>query len=274
MIHFRQRVEIMKIVTWNVNSIRVRNPHVKQLIEKRKPQILCLQEIKAQDDTFICDNDRLTETSVNGQPAYNGVATLSKVKQFDVAINPFDRKLGSRVIASTISNIRVINIYVPNGGKDDEAYEAKLEWLAQLLAYVAEQKRKYKNVVLTGDFNICPSDRDVHNPKAWKDMVTCTVPERAAFSALINLGFADAFDLVRDPKNPEKTGGKYTWWDYRSGSFYRDKGLRIDHALVSTPLAPHVDRCEVLSHYRGLTRPSDHAPLLLRLSKDVFNPPF
>jgi exodeoxyribonuclease-3 len=250
----------MKIVSWNVNSVRARSEHVTALLATEKPSVLCMQETKVVDDSFPHDLFK-SECSINGQKSYNGVATWTRQGHTDAEFDPFGDDLGKRVVAVTYRGLRIINVYIPNGGKDEQAYVEKLAWLSVLTRWLRTQVKKYKHVVVTGDYNICHTDADVHDPKSWKDRVCCTDAERGHFNKFLGLGFVDAYrELYKDDTD-------YTWFDYRSGAFGRNKGLRIDYFLITKSLLPYLKDCKPLREYRGMGKPSDHVPLLLELVK-------
>lgn len=254
----------MKIATWNVNSLKVRLQQVIDWLNLNQPDILCLQETKLQDEFFPVDAIAQAgyRTIYIGQKTYNGVALLSKETGEDIctALPSFD-DMQKRLIAATYGDLRVICAYVPNGEHvDSEKYIYKLEWLSQLNRFLQQQRACYGKVALLGDFNIAPEDRDVYDPEAWRGQVLCSEPERQAFRGLLDTGFVDSFHLF---EQPEKI---YTWWDYRMMAFRRNRGLRIDHILLSHEMA---DRCTIW-HVdklpRKLERPSDHAPVLVELA--------
>ena len=253
----------MKLATWNVNSLRVRLPQVIDWLRINQPDILCLQETKLSDENFPKNEIAATgyQSVFVGQKTYNGVAILSKESCSEVvtAIPGFVDEQ-KRVIAATYGRLRIICIYVPNGEAiDSEKYGYKLKWLPALSKWLAQELRNYKKLVLLGDFNIAPEDRDVYNPEIWQGKVLCSQPERAAFNNLLSLGLIDSFRLF---EQPEKS---YTWWDYRSMAFRFNRGLRIDHILLSQELASSCIACSIDSIMRKLERPSDHAPLWAEL---------
>lgn len=253
----------MKLASWNVNSLKVRLSQVIDWLNTNQPDILCLQETKLQDEFFpVNEIAQAGYRSVyTGQKAYNGVALLSKKAGEDICMAlPGLEDPQKRLIAATYGDIRVICIYVPNGEYvGSEKYIYKLEWLAALNRFLQQERARYGEVALLGDFNIAPEDRDVHDPEAWRGQVLCSEPEREAFRRLLDAGFVDSFRLF---EQPEKI---YTWWDYRMMAFRRNRGLRIDHILLSQEIA---DRCiafEVDKIPRKLERPSDHAPVSVKL---------
>ena len=250
------------IGTWNVNSLRVRLPHLTEWLAANPLDVVALQETKLTDADFpSADLQALGWHAVfSGQRTYNGVALLSRTPAADVAagIPGFDDEQ-KRVIAATIGGVRVIDVYVPNGqapGTDKYAY--KLRWFAALTGYLREQLAQHPQVVVLGDFNVAPEDRDVHDPKAWEGSVHVSPPERAALQALTGLGFTDCFRLF---EQPDKT---FSWWDYRMFAFRRNAGLRIDLILASQSLARKCGACHIDEAPRRLERPSDHAPVVAR----------
>jgi len=254
----------MKFVTWNVNSLKVRLPQVVDWLANNQPDVLCLQETKLQDENFPVDEILAAgyRSVYVGQKTYNGVALLSKqTGNSVVAALPGLEDVQKRIIAATYEDIRVVCIYVPNGEKvASEKYDYKLGWLAALKSWLQKELVKYPKLVLLGDFNIAPEDRDVHDPEAWNGQVLCSQSERDAFRKLLDLGLVDSFRLF---DQPEKT---YTWWDYRMMAFRRNRGLRIDHVLLSNELAHFCSACKVDKTARKHERPSDHAPVIAELS--------
>jgi len=253
----------MKIATWNVNSLRVRLPHVLDWLAAQRPDVLCLQETKLEDAAFpFAEIEAAGYRAVhNGQKTYNGVAILARTEVGDVArdIPDFD-DAQKRVIAATVGDVRVVCAYFPNGQSvDSDKYPYKLKWLAALAAWLKEELVRHPNLVLLGDFNIAPEDRDMYDPVAWKGQVLCTDAERDAYRRLLGLGLADAFRLF------EQTEKGYTWWDYRMMAFRRNLGLRIDIILLSTALAGACRACAVDRAPRKLERPSDHAPVVAEI---------
>ena len=253
----------MKIATWNVNSLGVRLPQVLDWLAANQPDVLCMQETKLPDDKFTHAEFKAVgyESEWFGQKTYNGVALLSKMPADDVTRNIFgfdDEQ--TRVIAGSIDGVRVICAYFPNGqspGSDKFAY--KMKWLLALREWVALEMAKHPKLVLMGDFNIAPEDRDVCDPVAWAGQIHCTVEEREHFQALLGLGLHDAFRLF------EQAPKLYSWWDYRMLAFRRNQGLRIDHILVSEALRPQVKACFIDKLPRKNERPSDHAPVVVEL---------
>lgn len=253
----------MKIASWNVNSLKVRLPHVLQWLEENQPDVLGLQELKMESKVFPIE--ALLEAGYHacfsGQKTYNGVALLSKVEPQNVTIqmpNFVDEQ--QRVISATIDGVRIVNVYVPNGQSvDSDKYNYKLSWLEGLQAFLSKELEQYPDLVIMGDFNIAPEDKDVHDPLAWDGHVLVSGPERAAWRSLLDLGLSDSFRLF------EQDDKLYSWWDYRNLAFRRNKGLRIDHLLVSDGLKEKCVKSYIDKAPRKLERPSDHAPVVCEL---------
>jgi exodeoxyribonuclease III len=253
----------MKIATWNVNSLAVRLPHLLDWLGDAAPDVLALQEIKLEDGKF--PHAPLGELGYHavcaGQKTYNGVAILSRHPATDVQVGiaGFDDEQ-RRVIAATVDGVRIVNVYVVNGqavGSDKFAY--KMRWLDALRDWLASERLLHPRMVVLGDFNIAPDDRDVHDPVAWKERILCSTPERDALRGVLDLGFHDAFRLHRDD------AGLYSWWDYRAAAFRRNMGLRIDLVLVSDALQQACLDSGIDVGPRRRERPSDHAPAWIRL---------
>ncbi len=254
----------MKLATWNVNSLKVRLPHVVDWLKSAAPDVLCLQETKLEDKNFpLADIEALGyQATFSGQKTYNGVALISRSPALEIvnAIPDFADEQ-KRILAATFDGVRVICAYMPNGQSlDSDKYQYKLKWLAALRDWLAEETKRYPKLALLGDYNIAPEDRDVHDPKAWEGNVLVSEPERAAFRAFIDLGLKDSYRLF---EQPERT---YSWWDYRMMAFRRNHGLRIDHILLSDALAPSCVSCVIDKAPRKLERPSDHTPVIADLS--------
>ena len=249
----------MKLASWNVNSLNVRLPHVLDWLRSQQPDALCLQELKLEDAKFplAAIEDAGYHAVFDGQKTYNGVAILSRSRPEDVSKGmPGFADEQKRVIAATVNGLRVICIYVPNGQSlESDKYQYKLRWLEALAGYMKQQIADYGEVALLGDYNIAPEDRDVHDPKAWEGQVLCSAPERAALQKLMALGLKDSFRLF---KQPDKS---YSWWDYRMNGFRRNLGLRIDHILLTEPVAARCESAAIDLAPRKLERPSDHAPV-------------
>ncbi|MCK5521779.1 MAG: exodeoxyribonuclease III [Thiomargarita sp.] len=251
----------IKIATWNVNSLRVRLPHVLDFLKNTAPDILALQEIKMTDDKFPIEEIQAAGYHVlfSGQKTYNGVALLSRMKGNDVITDlPHLDDPQRRVLGTTYDNkLRVLNLYVPNGASlDSDKYQYKLNWFKYLHNYISESIQEFPHLILLGDFNIAPEDRDVYNPAAWKGKVIVSPPERAALRDLLSLGLHDTFRLFEQPP------ALFSWWHYRREAFARNMGLRIDFILASSSLSSHCTSCMIDIAPRGLERPSDHAPVV------------
>ena len=225
----------MRIATWNLNSVTTRLPRLLEWLEDSAPDVLCVQETKVAEDKFPTDVVAGVgyEVAHHGQGRWNGVAILSRAPIADVTPGmpqfPDDHK---RVIAATVGDIRFVCFYVPNGQSvDSDKYQYKLRWLAADTAYLRDEIACHPRLAVVGDINIAPEDRDVHDPDLWRGQVLCTDAERAAFRDWLGLGLKDAFRLF---DQPEKT---FSWWDYRQLAFPKNHGLRIDHILLSAPLA-------------------------------------
>jgi exodeoxyribonuclease-3 len=257
----------MKIATWNVNSLKVRLPHVLDWLSATQTDVLCLQETKTEDKNFpYAELATAGYHAVHdGQKTYNGVAILARAAigaltdvQYGIPDFADEQK---RVITATVNGVRVVCAYMPNGqavGSDKYGY--KLRWLQALAGWLREEMRRYPKLVLLGDYNIAPEDRDVHDPVAWKDQILCSEPERAAFRDFLALGLADAFRLFEQPERI------FSWWDYRQMGFRLNRGLRIDHILLSPELAAVCRACSIDKGPRKLERPSDHAPVVAELA--------
>lgn len=250
----------MKIASWNVNSMKVRLPHVLEWLAVSDPDVLVLQEIKQQTDVFPAAvfDEAGYRSFANGQKTYNGVATLSKA---DIA-EPVTELPGlddpqRRVLATTIGGVRVVNLYVPNGqAVGSEKYGYKLRWLATLKDYLATELAANDKLVVLGDFNIAPADEDVYDPVGWGDEVLCSRREREALQKVLELGLTDVFRKFEQPENT------FSWWDYRAAGFRRNAGLRIDLILTSPALTERCTASYVDREPRTWERPSDHAPVI------------
>ncbi len=254
----------MKIAAWNVNSLKVRLPHLLDFLATRAPDVVCLQETKLTDENFPFEALKAAgfDAVHTGQKTYNGVALLSRTPITEVSMGiPQLADEQKRVIAGTVEGVRVVCVYCPNGQSlDSDKYAYKLAWFDALAAWLKAELLRYPQLVLLGDFNIAPEDRDVHDPAAWAGNVLVSDEERARFKALLALGLKDSFRLF---EQPEKI---YSWWDYRMMGFRRNHGLRIDHILLSEPLANACKSSTVDRDMRKLERPSDHAPVVAEIS--------
>jgi exodeoxyribonuclease-3 len=253
----------LKLATWNVNSLAVRLPQVLDWLAANPVDVLVLQETKLVDEKFPQAAIEAAGYAVQrfGQKTYNGVALLSRGPAQDVLKNipGFDDEQ-ARVIAGTVGGVRTIGAYFPNGqAPDSDKFAYKMRWLAALREWVRGELALHPQLVLMGDFNIAPEDRDVFDPVAWAGQIHCTPEERSHFLALQGLGLVDAFRLFEQPPK------SWSWWDYRNLAFRKNQGLRIDHILVSAAVVPRVTACSIDKLPRKNERPSDHAPVLLTL---------
>jgi exodeoxyribonuclease III len=250
----------MKIATWNVNSLKVRLPHVLDWLAANSPAALALQETKLTDETFPVDT--LAEAGYRcvyaGQKTYNGVAILAKSEPGDplTDVDGLDDPQ-RRFLAATVDGVRIINLYVVNGAEvGSEKYAYKLAWLEKVTAWIAEEMKRHERLVVLGDFNIAPDDRDVHDPEAWHERILCSTPEREALKRILDLGLSDCFRRFEQPEQ------SFSWWDYRAAAFRRNMGLRIDLILASPAMTEACTACTIDVAPRRLERPSDHAPVV------------
>ncbi|MEW6677480.1 MAG: exodeoxyribonuclease III [Pseudomonadota bacterium] len=250
----------MKLATWNVNSLKVRLPHLLDWLATATPDVVCLQETKLTDDAFPRAEIEAAgwQVAFSGQKTYNGVAILSRAPLTDLQAGiPGFEDEQKRVLAATIGDLRVICVYIPNGQSlDSDKYPYKLRWLDALIAWLKDELARHPRLALLGDYNIAPEDRDVHDPVAWVGNVLVSEPERARFQALLDLGLKDSFRLF------EQAEKSFSWWDYRAAGFRRNAGLRIDHILASPALAASCVGCHIDKAPRKLERPSDHTPVV------------
>ena len=253
----------MKIVTWNVNSIRARIDNIKKYLKFNSPDIALFQEIKTEEHSYPFDEiDKLGYTSyVNGQKSYNGVSILSKKKLKEInKILPGDKIKQSRLISAKIKiknkDIEIINIYVPNGNPvDTEKYTYKLNWIDLFIKEIDKKLKNNNRLIIAGDFNIIPEEIDVYAPEKYTDDALFRLEVRKKYRTLINLGLHDVF------RNFNKNKGYYTYWDYMQGSWQENNGLRIDHILVSNNLVDLVKKIEIKRNIRNQIKPSDHVPV-------------
>lgn len=254
----------MRLAAWNVNSLKVRLPHLLDWLATQAPDIVCLQETKLEDGNFPSQEIAAAgyQAVFSGQKTYNGVALLTRSAATDVVCgNPHFPDPQKRLLAATVDGVRVICAYFPNGqAVGSEKYAYKLEWLQALERWLAEELAAHPGLALAGDFNIAPEDRDVHDPVAWAGQILCSPPEREAFQRLLMLGLSDSFRLF---EQPEKS---FSWWDYRMLGFQKNRGLRIDHILLSGPLAERCVAAGIDRAMRKRERPSDHAPVTADLA--------
>ncbi len=258
----------MKIATWNVNSIRTRLPHTTDWLKNTSVDVLCLQETKVVDEKF--PRDAFTEigyhAEIFGQPSYNGVAILSREPLSDISrgfapilgdrVAEFDQQ--KRVITGIIGDLRVVNLYVPNGSAvGSEKYIYKLRWLEVLHDYLKALMLEPNHLLVCGDFNIALEDIDIHDPTGRVNQVMATDLERVALQVILRLGLADVFrKFIKD-------GGHFSWWDYRAAAFRRDMGWRIDHIYLSPDLYEKAIACAIDKAPRKLEQPSDHTPVIV-----------
>jgi len=254
----------LTVATWNVNSLKVRLPHLLDWLAQHATDVVCLQETKLTDDRFPVEELKAAGylSVFAGQKTYNGVAVLVReagtAAPTEVQVNlPNFADEQKRLIAVTLDGLRIVNGYFPNGqAVGSEKFGYKLQWLAALADWLRGELARHEQVLLAGDFNIAPEPRDVHDPALWEGQVLFSEPERAAFRALLDLGLADSFRLFAQPER------SYTWWDYRNLAFRRKMGLRIDHILLSAPLATRCTACTIDIEPRRREQPSDHAPVV------------
>jgi len=250
----------MKIATWNVNSLKVRLPHVLQWLAENPVSVLCLQETKTTDDKFPVAEIEAAgfQVAYSGQKTYNGVAIISTMPITDVVKNnPFFIDEQQRLLAATIGGMRILCAYVPNGQSvESDKYQYKLAWLDGLHEWLAVELAAHTDLAILGDYNVAPADLDVHDPAAWAGQVLVSEPERKAFERLLGLGLSDAFRLF---EQPDRT---YSWWDYRQMAFRRNLGMRIDHILLSANLAARCTACIIDKVPRKWEQPSDHTPVV------------
>ena len=268
----------MLIATWNVNSVRTRLSQIIDWINQVNPDILCLQETKVIDQDFpIKSFEELGyNVIVYGQKAYNGVAIISK-SQTENVNKGFSGELGDqypiekfedqkRLISADINGIKIINVYVPNGSSlNSDKFSYKINWLNCLASFIEEQEKKGDLICLLGDFNIAPSENDIHNPKRYEGGIMASEIERSALNHVIKGRFIDSFRIF------EKNTGHWSWWDYRNNAYDLNKGWRIDQIYISKKLASKLKSCVIDGNPRGNSQPSDHAPVIINLDLDYLN---
>ena len=256
----------MRIATWNVNSLKARLPRVLDWLEYAQPDVLCMQETKFADNQvpLLDFRERGYDLLHHGEGRWNGVAIASKCgiaedrTGFGDLIDPYEGE--ARLVAGTCGGIRVVSVYVPNGrALATDTYERKLEWLDRLREWLEASHTRDEPLVVCGDFNVAPEDRDVYNPKAFQNSTHVSDPERKRFEALKEWGLVDAFRELYDD------AGLYTWWDYRAGNFHKHLGMRIDHILVTESVRQRVRYGLIDRFARKGDKPSDHAPLFVDL---------
>jgi exodeoxyribonuclease III len=252
--------KIFTIATWNVNSLRIRLNQVLEWLSLRQPYVLALQETKVEDKHFPEEALRQAGYHVffNGQKTYNGVAIISRAPMHNLitAFSNLD-DIQRRILIVNIGFLRIVNVYVPNGlSINSDKYLYKLNWLHKLRAHLQQELKTHSHLIVLGDFNIAPEDKDVHDPPSWEGKVHVSAPERKALKEILALGLQDNFRLVNNE------AGYYSWWDYRAGAFRRNHGLRIDLILSSPDVSSHCIRCEIDKEVRKWTNPSDHVPVI------------
>jgi len=255
----------MKIATWNVNSIKVRLPHVLAWLESARPDALCLQEIKCATEDFpMLELKGLGyHAAVSGQKTYNGVALLTREPARDVTVGlpGDDGDTHARYIEATVGDVRVASIYLPNGNPTDtDKFPYKLAWMKRLAARSRELLASERPVVLAGDYNVCPTDADVYDPEGWRDDALCRPESRAAFRSLLHQGYTDAFRVFHTEPH------RYSFWDYQAGRWMRDEGLRIDHLLLSPQATDRLAAADIDKAPRGRDKASDHTPVWCELN--------
>lgn len=254
----------MRIATWNVNSLKMRLGHLLDWLADARPDVVCLQETKIEDEKFpAAELQKAGYPAVYcGQKTYNGVAILARSPVSGVAHGiPGSIDDAKRVISATVEGTRIVCLYAPNGqAPGTEKYAYKLRWYEELARWLREELGRTPRLAVLGDMNVAPEDRDVHDPKRWEGQIHVSAPERAALARVMQLGFADAFRLFEQPER------LYSWWDYRLAAFARNWGLRIDLILLSPQLASRCTACTIDKAPRKRERPSDHAPVLADLT--------
>jgi len=251
---------MLKIASWNVNSLNVRLPHVCAWTEVARPDVLALQETKLTDDRFPVDalQEAGYQSVFAGQKTYNGVAILSRQPATDPVTDiPGLDDHQRRILAATVGDLRVVNLYVVNGSEvGSEKYDYKLHWLDCVTRWLATELEQHEHLVVLGDFNIAPDDRDVYDPEEWREKVLCSTLEREALGRIFDLGLQDTFRLF------EQEDRVFSWWDYRMNMFRRKLGLRIDLVLASAAMAGRCTASYIDIEPRRQERPSDHAPVI------------
>ena len=271
----------MLIATWNVNSIRTRLSQILDWINQVNPDILCLQETKVIDDSFPIEPFEKLGYSVEvyGQKSYNGVAIISRIKaenikkgfygckDYDQNIEIFQAQ--KRLISADINGIKIINVYVPNGSNlESDKFEYKINWLSCLASFLDEQVKRGESICLMGDFNIAPSNIDIHNPQKYEGGIMASEAERNALNNVLKGRLIDSFRIF------EQNTGNWSWWDYRNNAYELNKGWRIDHIYISKQLSSKLKSCVIDSSPRANLRPSDHAPVMIDLDLNDINADF
>ncbi len=257
----------MRIATWNVNSIRQRMDSMQVWLKERRPDIVCLQEIKCTNDAFPREPLEALgyNVAVHGQKTWNGVALLSKLRFDEVAPGLIgdDGDVQARFLEALVSTksgaMRVVNVYLPNGNGGEEKYLYKLKWMDRLIRFSDERLKLEEPMILAGDYNVIPTPLDARRPEAWVNDALFLRPTREKFRALTNLGLTDAIRAVSDAP------GLYTFWDYQAGAFQKNDGIRIDHLMLSPQAADRLRDAGIDRHVRSWDKPSDHVPVYVDL---------
>lgn len=254
---------MFKLASWNVNSLKIRLDQVLEWLESSQMDVLALQETKLLDENFPATafTEKGYHLVYSGQKTYNGVAVISRYPISEVKMDiPDLDDPQRRILAVSVAGIRLINLYVPNGAElTSDKYQYKLNWLQKVNVFIQQQMSIYPKVAIVGDFNIAPEDRDVHDPLEWQGCVLVSPAEREAFATLLQLGLHDSF------RNFEQVEKSFSWWDYRAAAFRRNRGLRIDHVLLSNELNVLCKQSCIDKEPRKAERPSDHAPVWVEL---------
>jgi exodeoxyribonuclease-3 len=258
----------VRLASWNVNSIRIREAAVLEWLRRVQPDVLCMQETKVVDDDFPTDElMRLGyAVAMAGQPTYNGVAIATRLPIRDIRIGLAGEPASAdcRAISATIADVRVVNVYVPNGKSvSSPSFVEKLSWLERLRLTLDTQEKAEEPLVLCGDFNIARDERDVYAPELYRGKLHFHPDEHRALDRVLDFGLVDAF------RARHQEAGLYSWWDYRSGAFFKDEGLRIDYAFVTHPLVSRLGAVSIDLEPRRAEKPSDHAPVVLELNPPV-----
>ncbi len=256
----------MKVATWNVNSVLARTENVVSWLETARPDVACLQETKCIDDRFPCVEFETQGygSALFGQATYNGVAVLSRAPVEVLRRGlPDDREDAQRrLLDIRTQGVRIINVYAPNGERvGSDKYSFKLAWYGRLRQYLDDHCRNDEPLILCGDFNVAPDERDVYDPLVWEGRILFSIPEREALQSLVSWGLVDLFRVHHAEP------GLFSWWDYRAGAFRRNQGLRIDHVLATAPMAERCTGVEIDRQVRAKERPSDHAPVIAEFTE-------
>ncbi len=257
-------MSMQKIASWNTNSITIRLPQVIEVMNLYQLDVLGIQESKTADTNFPINalHQAGFQVLFNGQKSYNGMAYISRqvLKNARHQLPGMHTDYQRRFLQAELGDLTLVNCYVPNGkAVGDEKYAYKLRWLDCLIAHLQQLIEQGRQVVLMGDFNIAPDDRDVYDADEWRDKILCSAPERQRLAAIKALGFSDTFRLFNDK------AGEFSWWDYRSGDFARNRGHRIDLILTSANVTPQCTASVIEKAPRGWERPSDHTPVIATL---------